>query len=270
MDNTTNINHKSLSIRICTDGLSFCVYSPSADQPYIYKVYKVKPTISFAANLKEALRTEPILQEQYQRVNVLITSSHITAVPSFAFDAADVEEVYRYNFPKDKPQHVSYNILRNSGIALIFGLDKTVYQLLHDDFPRARFYASASTLIEFFGERSLTGSNKKMFVYLHEGEMTLFAFDQGRMLFINTFTVRSIADCQYYILNVWKQLGYSQLDDALLLIGDNELAPELAEKIKYFLANVDLLDRKDDFRDKVTQGNAAIPYDLQTLLVCGF
>jgi hypothetical protein len=264
------IPNKSLSIRVCADGLSFCVYTPSSPEPFEYKVYKVKPTISLAANLKEALMTEPILKENYQRVNVIVSTANFTTVPVVAFKSEDVEDIYNYVFPKATPRKISYNVLRRSGIAIIFGLDKNIYQLILDDFPRARFYASASTLIEFFGERSLLGTNKKMFSYIHENEMTLYAFDQGRLLFVNTFNVHETADCQYYILNVWKQLGMDQIDDALFIITDNEKRKDLSEKIQLFLKSVSVIDRKDDFRHTLTKGDAFMPYDLQTLLVCGF
>jgi hypothetical protein len=165
---------------------------------------------------------------------------------------------------------VSYNVLRRSGIAIVFGLERSIYQLLLDDFPRARFYASASTLIEFFSEKSLIGVGRKMYVYLHEKEMTIYAFDQGRMLFVNTFVATSVADIQYYTLHVWKELGFDQIDDSLLIVGDKELrTTELSEKIKYFLQNVDVIDRSEDFKERLTKGNSLIPYDLQTLLVCG-
>ena len=173
--------------------------------------------------------------------------------------------------PKDKPQHVSYNVLRRSGIAIVFGLERSIYQLLLDDFPRARFYASASTLIEFFSEKSLFGSGKKMYVYLHEKEITIYAFEQGRMLFVNTFDCTSVPDMQYYTLNVWKELDFDQVDDALFVVGDMEQrTTELSEKIKYFLQNVTVIDRSEDFKDRLTMGNNLIPYDLQTLLICGF
>jgi hypothetical protein len=166
---------------------------------------------------------------------------------------------------------VSYNVLRRSGIAIVFGLERSIYQLLLDDFPRARFYASASTLIEFFSEKSLIGVGRKMYVYLHEKEMTIYAFDQGRMLFVNTFVATSVADIQYYTLHVWKELGFDQIDDSLLIVGDKELrTTELSEKIKYFLQNVDVIDRSEDFKERLTKGNSLIHYDLQTLLVCGF
>ena len=61
------------------------------------------------------------------------------------------------------------------------------------------------------------------------------------------------------------------MDDALFVVGDKEQRMvELSEKIKYFLQNVSVIDRREDFKDRLTQGNTHIPYDLQTLLICGF
>ena len=265
------INNKSLSIRVCSNGLSFCTYAPGQEEPFEYKAWDVNHTISLTANLKDALMNEPMLRQEYRRVNVLITTPHFTTVPVAMFQKEDIQPVYQFVFPKDKHQHVSYNVLRRSGIAIVFGLDRNIHQLLLDDFPRARFYASASTLIEFFSERSMMGKGKKMFVYLHEKEMTLYAFEQGRMLFVNTFPACGVADMQYYALNVWKELGLDQIDDSMFVVGDNDsLCRDFAEKIKYFLQNVSVIDRSEDFKDRLTHGDNRIPYDLQTLLICGF
>ena len=262
--------NKSLSIRIATNGLSFCSYTPLASTPFAYKEYDVQPTISMAANLKNALLHEPMLKEEYQRVNVLIMSPHTTYVPVVDFNADGVEAVYAYNFPKDTGLHISYNVLRRSGIVIVFGIDKNVYQLLLDDFPHARFYASSSTLIEFLGNKSLTGEPNKLYAYLHEKEMTLYAFQTGRMLCANTFRVTSAEDCMYYIFGLGQQLGFSQTEDALHIVGDTGKEQALASKLQNFQKNVSVIDRREDFRNSITQGNAIIPYDLQTLLICGF
>ena len=265
------MTNKSLSIRVCSNGLSFCTYAPGREAPFEYKEVELNHTISLAANLKDALLNEPLLKQDYQRVNVLIATPNFTTVPVAAFRKEDVQAVYQFTFPKDKVQHVSYNVLRRSGIAIVFGLEKSVYQLLLDDFPRARFYASASTLIEFFSERSLLGRGRKMYAYLHEKELTLYAFEQGRMLYVNTFASAGVPDTQYYILNVWKELGFDQVDDALFIVSDREqMAQELTDKMNYFLQSVAVIDRGEDFKDRITHGQTLIPYDLQTLLVCGF
>lgn len=261
---------KSLSIRITTDGLSFCVYSPTETPRYTFKQLKVKPVVSLAANLKEALMNEPMLKQPYKRVNVLITTPLFTTVPAVAFDREHVEDTFQFVFPKAERTHISYNVLRRSGIAVIFGFDKHLRQLIIDDFPRARFYASASTLIEFFSERSLIGTNKKMFAYRHDDQLTVYCFQQGRMLFVNSYPVHGVNDCQYYLLGVWKEMKFNQLEDTLFVVSDDDDSKELVDKIHYFIKQVSLIDRSDDFRDTITRGNATIPYDLQTLLVCGF
>lgn len=281
MSSTTSL--KSLSIRISTDGLSFCVYTPAAEQPYRHERFDVKPVISMAANLKEALQTRDVLKAQYQRVNILVSTPQFTTVPTIAFDREQIQDTFNYVFHgTTNPQHserislaeqphVSYNVLRRSGIAIIFGLDRNVYQLLHDDFPRARFYAAASTLIEHFSEQSMTGTGRKMYAYIHDQELTIYTFDQGRLLFVNTYTVRGLGDCQYYILNVWKMLEMDQLADSLEIVEDenhlganNEnVARQLCDKLSYFLRHCNLIERTDPHF-------TGIPYDLQTLLVCGF
>ncbi|MCR4612628.1 MAG: DUF3822 family protein [Bacteroidaceae bacterium] len=285
---------KSLSIRISTDGLSFCVYTPAAEQPYRYERFDVKPVVSMAANLKEALQSVDVLQAQYQRVNVLVSTPMFTTVPTVAFDREHIADTFNFTFcgstsPSQgthsvltEQQHISYNVLRRSGIAIIFGLDRNVYQLLHDDFPRARFYAAASTLIEFFSERSMIGTGRKMYAYIHDqarlqasginsGMMTLYCFDQGRLLYVNTYNVRGMNDCQYYLLQVWKNLGFDQLDDSLVIVedtlrptgGKDDVAHKLGSKLGYFIKQTSVIEPSD------TKMNG-IPYDLQTLLVCGF
>ena len=257
-----------MSIRIATNGLSFCTYTPQvADTPFIYKEYDVQPTISLAANLKNALMSEPMLKGDYQRVNVMITSPHTTFVPVADFDAEAVEDIYSFNFPQDKGMKISYNMLRRSGIAIIFGMDKNIYQLLIDDYPKARFYASASTLIERFGNKSLSHANKQIYAYLHERELTIYAFQSGRLLMSNTFNAKTVDDSMYYILNLSQQLPFSQIDDDIYIVGDTQREHSLADSLQNFIKNIYVIDRKVDFKNALTAGNNLIPYDLQTLLI---
>lgn len=277
--------HQSLSIRISSDGLSFCTYAPAAAEPLAYKTWPLQPTISLAANLKDALLHEPLLQEDYQRVNVLISTPQFTVLPARDFDRDRVEEVYRFVLPDDGQAHVSYNLLRRAGIAIVFGLDRHVRQLLLDDFPRARFYAAASTLTEHFAALATApGAGRRvLFAYLHEGtiargvgqqdqELTLYALDQGRLLLINNYTVRGLGDCQYYMLGVWRGLAFDQVDDTLCIVDDNptDAPTQLADKLRYFLHRVILIDKLTEFGATLTRGDQRIPYDLQSLLVCGF
>ena len=256
-----------MSIRISTNGLSFCIYSPLTNQQFVYKDYDVQPTISMAANLKNALMSEPMLNGDYQRVNVMITSPHTTFVPAADFNAADIDDIYAFNFPQDTNLRISYNMLRRSGIAIIFGINKNIYQLLIDDYPKARFYASSSTLIERFSAKSITDAHKQMFAYLHEREMTIYSFQSGRLLMSNTYDTRTVDDCMYYILNLSQHLPFSQTEDTLYIVGETGHEQQLALQLQNFIRNIHVIDRKTDLQSTVTGGNTLIPYDLQTLLI---
>lgn len=269
MTETTKLN-KSLSIRLTPNGLSFCTYTPLADVPFVYKKYDVQPTISLAANLKAAFQTEPMLKEEYQRVNVLITNAHTTYLPVNEFKAENIEDIYCFNFPKDTSMRVTYNVLRRSGIAIVFGIDRIIHQLIADEYPRARFYASSSTLIEYFSSKSFNSAGSTMHAYLHEKEATLFAFKQGQMLWSNSFDVSTTADSIYYILNAYEHLGLNHLDTPLHIVGDTGNEQNLMNQIQNFIKDVIVDEQQDNFQSSITQGAADIPYDLHTLLICGF
>jgi hypothetical protein len=111
---------------------------------------------------------------------------------------------------------------------------------------------------------------------MHEREITIYAFSNSQLIYTNTFQSQVINDDQYYILNVWNQLGFDQLDDELLVVGDirregeTSRCEEFAEKTKKFVKHVSTIHPEEDFQEKITKGNPLLPYDLQTLLVCGF
>lgn len=268
---------QSLSIRLSTDGLSFCSYTPDAPQPLTYGEHDVRPVVSMAANLKEALVNEPLLRQDFYRVNVLVCTPQFTVLPAEGFTREQGEQAFRYLFPRQTATYVTFNLLRRSGVAIVFGFDKNIHQLLLDDFPRARFYASASPLTELFAERSISPSGKRLYAYIHEStiarriglqarEMSVYAFHQGRPLLINSYNVGGTDDCLYFLLALWQQLGFDQCDDTLCLAGDSTLSQALSERIERYIHNVQLLDKGSDFGAALKQAPADIPYDLQALL----
>lgn len=270
MNNSEELINKSLSIRIATNGLSFCTYTPMARQPFVYKEWDVNPTISLAANLKNALMMLPMLKETYQRVNVMIVSPRTTAIPVVDFDAEKIEDIYNFNFPNAEGMHTTYNIMRKSGIAVVFGIEKNIYQLLLDDFPNARFYASQSTLMEYFGNKTRMSNKRWIFAYMHEREVTLYAFNSGRFICFNTFAITTADDGIYYILSLLQQLNFSQVEDTLTIIGNTGQEGDLSAISQNFFKNVTVVDCKEEFRNSITGGEPSIPFDLQTLLICGF
>ena len=96
-----------------------------------------------------------------------------------------------------------------------------------------------------------------LYAHIKKHAIEVFGFDKGKMLLINTFACKQVSDQVYYLLYVWQQLGFSQENDRLRLVGD-KCSQELPTELGKFLRNITPCE--------TTQTN--ILFDIQTLLIC--
>lgn len=196
--------------------------------------YAVDESLSLTANVKQAFKAVEWLSLPYRRVNLLIAGKRFTFLPLEFFEDEQAETVFYHNFPKQENESVLYNILHKNNIVILFGMDKSARNFLHDQYPEAHFYAQASPFIEYFSAKSKLGNNRKMYIHLKNKETDIYAFERGRLLLGNSFPCHAPSDSIYYTLYVWKQLGFDQERDELHLTGQlNEKERLLSELRKY-------------------------------------
>ena len=245
-----------LSIRLSADGFSFSIHHPQ-NEDVSYTSYAVNSSYSMTANVKKMLATTEELGRSYQTVNVLIDTPRFTLVPFDLFEDEQTEEFFHLNFPKKENETILCNILGKNNVALLFGVDKHTHQLLAEQFPKARIFASISPLLEHFHTRSRENDTKNLYVHFHASQMDVFAFDKGKLLLTNTFQCKQIPDKVYYMLYIWQQLGFSQEKDQLWLAGNIEAEEELMTELNKFIRNVKTFPKKEN-----------LSFDIQTLMIC--
>ena len=245
-----------LSIRLSADGFSFSIHHPQ-NEDVSYTSYAVNSSYSMTANVKKMLATTNELGYSYQAVNVLIDTPRFTLVPFDLFEDEQTEEFFHLNFPKKENETILCNILGKNNVALLFGVDKHTHQLLAEQFPNARIFASISPLLEYFHTRSRENDTKNLYVHFHTNKMDVFAFDKGKLLLINTFQCKQTPDKVYYMLYIWQQLGFSQEKDQLWLAGNIEAEEELMTELNKFIRNVKTFPKKEN-----------LSFDIQTLMIC--
>ena len=247
----------TLSIRLSADGFSFSIHRPQEDAEPFFMTYPVNASYSMTANVKEMLAATEALKHPYKKVNILIDTQRFTPVPFDLFEDEQTEALFHHNFSKGNNEVVLCNILGKSNVALLFGMDKHTHQLLGEHFPNARFFACASPLTEHFTLKSREGNCRKVYAHFRKNVMEIFAFDRNRLLLLNSFGCRHLADKVYYLLYVWQQLGFSQENDQLWLAGTMEEKEELLTELRKFLRQV-----------SVMQSPYNLPFDMQTLMIC--
>jgi hypothetical protein len=175
------------------------------------------------------------------------------------FDEKQMEWVFGYNYLRRDNEIVLYNILKENDIALLFGIDKNVYQCLIKQYPHANVYSHITPLIEYFsscGYGAEKDLSRKMYIALHEQSIDICCFEYKRPIFINSFDYQHIDDCIYYILHVWKQIDLNQETNNLYLMGTIPDKERLMRELKRYIVNVYAIKTNDK-----------IPFDMQVLSV---
>ena len=88
------MNRQRLIIRISRDGIAL---STSDEGMVRYERYPMNTGISLAANMREALRTQLLLQDDYEKVLVL-TDSPVLTIPVSLFNEEEQVKLQSYLF----------------------------------------------------------------------------------------------------------------------------------------------------------------------------
>lgn len=255
-----------LSIRLSADGFSFTIHNPIKDKDFAFIPGKIEPYTSLTANIKQALAENEFLHYTYKRTNVLIDTNRYTIIPLALFDKEQAEVIFYQNHQKRPHEMICHNILERTNVVVVFAVDKSTYEFLLEEHPKAYFFATVTPLIEHFAGKSRIGNFRKMFVSLQKRSADVLAFDHGKLLFINTFSNKSAADIAYYMLSLWKQIEFNQEADEVYLVGNTAYGAELEAELKLFIRSVSTLNPVAVFNRSIPSQESGIPYDMLTLL----
>lgn len=252
-------------IRIGRQTLSFAL--PASEGANVagmmvhYEPYTVKSGMSIAANLRNAFRESSILLQQNTRVQLLVDAPTLL-IPMEEFDEEEVEVLFRHTFPDRSNEVVMWNVMPDINSIAVFSINKDTRTVINDHYTDVRIIPVMIPVWQHLHRRSYTGMARKLYVYFHDRQLSVFAFAKNRFRFANTFSATEIADMVYYILYVWKQLGMDQKKDELYFVGNIADSDALRTELKKYVVNAFRINPTAEFnRAPITQIPQAT-YDL--------
>lgn len=234
----------TLSIRLSADGFSFFIYSPEGQKLKFY-FYAVNEAYSMTANIKKWISQTEELKLKYRKVNIVVDSNRFTTIPFDVYDDENSEKLFYYNQLPINNEIVLCNILGESNLTLLFGMDKYTHQFLHEQFPQARFYASMSTISELLCKQKEIQIDGTLYAYLRKDKLEIYAFIANKLQLINSYTCQQAHDRIYFILAVWEQLNFCQEKDILCLIGNKRIKEEVIQEVEQYIRNINSLNYED-------------------------
>ena len=234
----------------------------------VFEQYPINSSITMAANLREALRTNNILTDSYQRTLIMVDSP-VLMVPTDLFHEEEKTELYFHAYTKKTQQIVLHSVLPELNCVALFRIDKDLLAVINDRMSQPSIIAAMVPVWHHLHQRSYTGNHQKLYGYFHDRCMEVFSFTNNRFRFCNTYTVNCSNNALYYLLSVWKQLGMEPEHDELHLVGELPDEEALMEEARQFIKRVFFINPSGEFnRAPVTQ-ITGMPYDLMTLYVKG-
>lgn len=228
----------SLSIRLCTDGFSFLVYSLGSGQLLLQDNVHCAEGETLPQTLERGLRLPRISGHTYERV-VLYSTSPSTRVPLDEFRREDMLAIYKLTFAglSPKAEEMCFQVLPALDVVEIFTLQPGVAEALRSHFPSAivqGFYGTIISQVAEMQQGSMLSISAHAIVL--EGGLMVVILRKGRLSFANVFRAATDADKLYYLLYVWKALELDAWHDSCTLYG----APEgLYSEVSQFIAHVD-------------------------------
>ena len=262
--NNKNWQQARLTIRVSNNSLNFSVVDRETEQQVIFEPYTVKSGVSMAANLRQALKESDLLTRGYSKVRVFIDTP-VLIVPVEEFKEEDCEMIYHHAFSGHDSDAILYRVQPSLNVVAVFCINKDLKLVVEDHFANVRFTPILQPVWNYLHQRSFVGINRKLYAYMHDKKMDIFCFEKNRFKFFNSFQVSHSKDALYFMLYVWKQLGFDQQRDELHLVGDLPDREWLLYNTKLYIRKVLTLNPSAEFNRAPITEIKGMPFDLLAL-----
>ncbi len=260
------ISHKTLSIRISTNGFCFCTYIPNEAQSVEYHYHEADKESSLYVNLCKAIEECPLAMDNVKNINAIIATGDFTTLPAEYDDKQHHKVYYRSCFPKANTNvEIKANRLTAQNTTLLFAVDKNITDRL-EQMGEVKYYNPASLLLGYIAHTPFE-SEKYMLAYYRKEGALLIAIKNGKVELINNFPSEENHNQLYYLLAIWKAQNLSQTEDTLYLCGDKRVE-ELSKTIAQFIRNRKRINPSELFAPNLLNRIGDIPFDLQALILC--
>lgn len=272
---------EKLFVRLSTDRVCLARYDAHGQGGFAFSTYRLDSKTPLAVNLKEMTRTEELLNAPGRGGTQVILGTPATFVPLAEFQEQNCETLYDYCFPKEEPRRIFYDVAGAANCVVIFSLKETVCRILEDTFETPNFISTHTPLIRHFAAKG-TGNTegKRVFVNVRQSNTDLYAFENSRLIFANSFPTESAIDTVYYTLAAAEQLGMnvsrnSENEDAETLVkscpfcvsGEETYRRKVCEELGKYVGNILSVNPKAEFNRHAVACTPHVPYDMMTLLL---
>lgn len=253
-----------MTIRVSHGSLAFAIADAQTEEQLVFSPYTIKSGVSISANLREAFKTEALLQHPTTRARLLLNAP-VLLLPIEEYDEKTGETLYMHSFPDTEGCSIVSNVLPDLNAVALFAVNKDLKLVVEDHYPDVKITALMLPVWRYMHRRSFIGIRRKLFAHFHDHQLELFSFERNRFVFSNRYDVKHAKDALYFILFVWRELALDQQKDELYLSGDIAEQETLMQDLAQHIRKASLIKPSADFNRAPMTKVEGITMDLLTL-----
>jgi hypothetical protein len=224
------------------DGFSFILSGDSSDKFVYEKIGKEIQEDAFAS-FQTFFYENEFFTFPFNKLYVINNTPRFTFIPSGVFEKQDSEKYINFNFSPDNSKTL-YQHLKNPDITILHCIREDIYDFFVRSTENPIFIHHLSSLITYFQSKPLMGGRNKMILNIRQDKMDVLCYSHSDFILGNQFQSGITEDMIYYILFIWKQLKFNQMQD-FVYISDFGRNPKLKDTLKEYIKNVVMLDKPE-------------------------
>lgn len=231
----------NLSIRLIPNGFSFCIYCETDPSVFHFQETVFGEKVSYLENIQKLIFDYAFFTQPFKNTFITVVSSDYTIVPDAFFEKIKRETIFRFNF-QDEFETVLTDKSKKGDFHIVYKVQEDLYSFLCRNIFNPQFTHHSAKLIPYFSEYKKDIERKRCFVDFHDNLVSVFCFDEEKLLSANTYSAKNSENTLYYIVSAWEQLSLEQMKDGLFLSGKTDVHKELIETLKKLIRNIEIVE----------------------------
>jgi hypothetical protein len=233
-----------LSVLIGADSLSYCIIDKTNRVLSVVKCDfpEMSEGKGYADRLETIILRNVQLQQSYRAVYVGVFNLSSTLVPTRLYDADDKSAYLERVLPLSENFEIWVDSLVSAGAEHLYVIEDSLSKVLKSYFSGAEIIHSTSALyrgIRHFAQEKL---GKCIFLNVRPEALQITFFDNGELVFYNTFAYSSSKDFIYYVMLVYDQFNLKPDTIPIHLSGELMEDSEMYHLIYRYIRNLKIID----------------------------
>jgi hypothetical protein len=248
-NNTSGTNKPEdthLSIQLSLDGFSFCIINEMTDE--VLSLHNRSfPNYSYTPDkhldfVKEVFKTEPLLDQKYNSVNVTHVNDLSTLVPRALFDENNLSGYLKYSHKIYKNDFISFDTIPSHDLVNVYIPFVNINNYFLEQFGSFDYEHSSTVFVKNLLDTYKFSEHPHMFVMVDHDHFEILAIADNKLQLYNYFKYNTPQDFIYYLLFVAEQLEFNPREFEMIFLGKTVANDPIYQIAYKYVKNITFLE----------------------------